>query len=72
MARAFSCIPVICFAAALLVGCGHKGALVLPDQPAPKKHKKAEPTPAQGTPAAKPVDAGKQDTGGTDGQHQPR
>jgi predicted small lipoprotein YifL len=72
MARAISCILAICFAAALLAGCGNKGPLVLPDQPQPKKHKKAEPAPTQGTPAAKPADADKatQGSGGAgDGQH---
>jgi predicted small lipoprotein YifL len=74
MARAISCILAICFAAALLVGCGNKGALVLPDQPPAKKHKKAEPAPGQGAPAAKPAEADvtTQGSGGTDGQHPPR
>ncbi|HEY2397255.1 MAG TPA: lipoprotein [Rudaea sp.] len=67
MARAISCILAICFAATLLVGCGNKGALVLPGQPPAKKHKKTEPAPAPGAPAPKPADADKatQGSGGT-------
>jgi predicted small lipoprotein YifL len=76
MARATSCILTVCLAAALLAGCGNKGKLVLPDQPQPKKHKKAEPATDQKTPAPKPADpntttqpSGNQGSGNTDGQH---
>jgi predicted small lipoprotein YifL len=71
MARVISCIPAVCLAAVLLAGCGNKGALYLPDQQPPKKHKKAEPAADPKAPAAKPVDSEKtnQGSGSTDAQH---
>ncbi len=73
MARIVPRILAFGVAAGLLAGCGNKGALYMPDQPPPKKHKKTEPAPAQGTPAAKPTEAKPTDadkttqgSGGTD------
>jgi predicted small lipoprotein YifL len=60
MTRAISCILVVLIATAALAGCGNKGALVLPDQPSAKKHKKADSTPA---PAPKPADPAPQGSG---------
>jgi predicted small lipoprotein YifL len=75
MARVISCILAVCLAAALLAGCGNKGALYLPDRQPPKKHKKTEPAADPKAPAAKPADtdktpqgSGNQGSGNTDGR----
>ena len=57
MPRAIVLVSAVLLAASLLAGCGNKGQLVLPGQE-PKKHKKAQPAPAQKAPDSKPADDG--------------
>lgn len=48
MPRVTRVILIAGLAALIVAGCGNKGALVLPDQPAATKHKKGK-TPADST-----------------------
>jgi predicted small lipoprotein YifL len=67
MLRPIHCFLVLSLAASMLVGCGNKGDLVLPDQP-PKKQKKSQPATPAKAPEAKPADSGPSG-GGADPVH---
>jgi predicted small lipoprotein YifL len=63
MSRFFRWILIAAVVVLPLAGCGNKGALVLPDQPAAaKKHKPATPEQKPATPPAPAPDSGNPET----------